>query len=273
MESDRIGIPANLLSRDKGLRIPIEHWGDGLLVFDKPQSIAAKADPWYPEYPDLERCFNAQIPLEKPELKAHGISQMSILNSLEPEVTGAVLATINEDNMEHWKNQFGSFQFSFHFLLISKKSTLTNDGSCDLPIVRHFKNQHMMVSHRLGKKAFTQFSLLDTGRDAQAWLASTRYPRLHQIRIHCREQKIRLLNDPRYDPDYPESSREEDLHKLDWVHCFAVASEPNSLTSSPIAYSTPPKYWKRNLRKSGLEIDSILEKSRHKIKNMTLPIE
>jgi 23S rRNA-/tRNA-specific pseudouridylate synthase len=274
MESDRIGIPSRLLKRDKGLRIPIEHWGEGLLVFNKPQSIASKADPWYLETPDLESCFNLQIADQKPELIEHGLSQVAVLNPLEPEATGLVLASIDTQSKDHWKNLFGSSQFTFHYILITKISKgKQKDGVCNLPLVRHFKNQHMIVSHRLGKKANTCFTCIETGRQAQAWLASTRYPRLHQPRIHAKELGLSLLNDPRYNPEPGLENLEDELHKLDWVHCYAVRGEDQAETKSTVAYAEPPKYWKRNLRKQGLEIDAICEKSRLLVENMALPNE
>ena len=117
MEEDRIGIPANLLNRDKGMRIPIVHWGEGLMVFDKPQGIASKADPWYSEFSDLENAFNIQIPNEKPELIHHGVTQLRVLNPIEPEATGIVLASSTKESTGHWKNAYGSQQFTFHHII------------------------------------------------------------------------------------------------------------------------------------------------------------
>jgi 23S rRNA-/tRNA-specific pseudouridylate synthase len=273
MEEDRIGIPAHLLNRDKGLRIPIRHWGEGLLVFDKPQSIASKADPWFLKDPDLENAFNVQIPDGKPELIHHGIHFIRVFNPLEPEATGVVLACCNEDMREQWKNAYGSRQFIFHTLIITRKSLAPPVINCDLPLVRHFKNQQMMVSHNLGKKTFTRFSLIAQGRNADAWLASAQYPRLHQLRIHSRERGIPLLRDPIYDPTYPENLREADRLKLDWMHNYAVQTNYELNTLSPSVMMPPPKYWKRNLRKVGLEIDEITSKSDEIIENITLPIE
>ena len=273
MEEDRIGIPPQLLGRDKGLRIPIQHWGEGLLVFDKPQGIASKADPWYANDPDLESAFNAQIPEGKPELIHHGIEQLGVFNPLEPEATGIVLACCNVATRDQWKNAFGSRQFIFHSLIVTRKSSITEAFNCDLPLVRHFVNQQMIVSHNLGKKTFTRFTPLAEGRSADTWLASTRYPRMHQLRVHSRERSIPPSRDPIYDPDYPQDLREADRAKLDWVHGYAVQNGGAPATDSPIVKVPAPRYWKRNLRKCGLEIEEITAKADEIIENITLPIE
>ena len=273
MEEDRIGIPPQLLGRDKGLRIPIHHWGNGLLVFDKPQGISAKADPWHPDEPDLEGAFNAQVPEGKPELIHHGIEFVMVFNPLEPEATGAVLACCREESKDQWKNAYGSSQFIFHHIIITRKSSIAEAFNCDLPLVRHFVNQQMMVSHNLGKKTFTRFTPLVEGRGADAWLASTRYLRMHQLRVHSRERGIPPSRDPIYDPDYPQDLREPDRAKLDWIHSYAIRNDNAPATNSLIVRFEPPRYWKRNLRKAGLEIDEILPKADEIIENITLPIE
>jgi len=273
MEDHRIGIPPQLMKRDKGERIPIEHWGEGLMVFNKPQAIASKSDPWFAQIPDLETAFNEQIAAGKPELQHHGITELRVCNPLEAEATGAVLSSITTEAAEHWRNAFGSYKFQFHFLLVTRKTEKNQTFDCDLPLMRHFKNQRMMVSHNLGKKTHTRFSLLCKGRDADAWLGSTRYPRLHQLRVHTRESGIPMLRDPLYDPTYPPELVEQDLMKLDWIHAYCIQASPELGLPQPFVKTSPPKYWKRNLRKTGLEIDEILQKSDEIIENITLPIE
>lgn len=272
MEEDRIGIPARLLNRDKGLRIPIQHWGKGLIVFDKPQGILSKADPWYTHFNELEGAFNVQIPDNKPELIHHGITLLDVFNPLEPEATGLVLASTTEESKVVWKNGYGSRQFIFHTLIVTRKSDKTEPFDCDLPLVRHFKNQLMMVSHNLGKRTDTHFTPITKGRDADVWLASSRYPRLHQFRVHSRERGIPLLRDPLYDPTYPPKFKEEDRQKLDWVHVYAIEADKELETTTKIVKVAPPRYWKRNLRKAGLEIEEILPKTNEIIENITLPI-
>jgi len=273
MEENRIGIPPQLMKGQKGVRIGFEKWSDGLVVFNKPSFIASKADPWFARMPDLESGFNSQIPLGKPELEHHGVDEVRVCNPLEPECTGAVLASTKAEMAEQWKNAYGSFQFTFHYLLVTRKTGKRAPMFTDLPLMRHFKNERMQVSHNLGKKTRSQFTPILEGRDADAWLASTRYPRLHQFRIHGRECDLPMLRDPLYDPTYPPQMLEENPFKLEWAHCYAIQAAPELGLSKTQIEATPPKHWKRNLRKTGLEIDEILEKTTQILKNITLPIE
>ena len=273
MEENRIGIPPQLMKGQKGVRIEFEEWAEGLLVFNKPGSIAAKADPWFGKMPDLESGFNEQIPLGKPELEHHGVTEVRVCNPLESECTGATLASSKVESAEQWKNAFGSFRFTFHYIMITRKSDIQKPLHSDLPLMRHFKNQRMQVSHNLGKKTRTQFTPIAQGRSADAWLASTRYPRLHQIRVHARESGIPLVRDPLYDPNYPADLLKENPFRLEWCHCYAIQAAPELGLAKSQIEAAPPKYWKRNLRKTGLEIDEILVTTRQIIENITLPIE
>jgi len=273
MEEHRIGIPPELMKREKGERIPIEHWGEGLMVFNKPQGVASKADPWFAQMPDLESAFNTQIQNGKPELAHHGIVEIRTCNPLECDTTGAVLSTIDSETAEKWRNAFGSFQFSFHTILITRKSGLKEPIDCKLPLMRHFNNERMVVSHNLGKKTSTRFTPICEGRTAEAWLASTRYPRIHQFRVHARESGIPMLRDPLYDPTYPADMLALDPFKLEWAHCYCIQGATELGLSKPHVKMEVPKYWKRNLRKSGLEIDEILDKCGQIIEKITLPIE
>jgi 23S rRNA-/tRNA-specific pseudouridylate synthase len=273
MEDHRIGIPPQLMKGQKGERIPIEHWEEGLIVFNKPSSIASKADPWFAQMPDLESAFNEQISAGKPELEHHGITEIRVCNAAECECTGAVLASSKVETVEKWKNAFGSFRFTFHYLLITRKSRKFTPMECSLPLVRHFKNQRMFVSHNLGKKTRTQFTPICEGRTAEAWLASTRYPRLHQLRLHARESGIPLLRDPLYDPTYPPEMLEKNPFQLEWCHCFSIQASPELALEKTKIQAGPPKYWKRNLRKTGLEIDEVTDTAIQIIENITLPFE
>jgi 23S rRNA-/tRNA-specific pseudouridylate synthase len=272
MEADRIGIPPTLMQGEKGERIDIEHWADGLLVFNKPSSLASKADPWYPHLPDLETAFNLQIAAGKPELIRHGITELRICNALERDATGAVLASITREGAEYWRNAFGSSRFAFHSILITRKTQRLGTFDCDLPLMRHHNNQRMIISHQGGKKTHTRFTQLISGRDADAWLASTRFPRFHQYRLHARECGIPMLRDPLYDPTYPPAMLEAEPFRMEWLHSYCVVDTAPVAGQKPCLRADPPKYWKRTLRRLGLEIDEILPKSEGMIEEMTLPI-
>ncbi len=273
MEEDRIGIPAHLLGQEKGVRIPIIHWGEGMVLLNKPQGIASKQDPWYPDFPNMESVFNLQIEAGKPELSHHKIHQFKVMSSLEPEVTGLVAVCTNEENSDEWTNAYGSNQLEFGFLLIGSKFSEPKKIECDHPIVRHHNGKKMQVSHRLGKQAKTVFHPLLNGRDAGAWLALTSFPRFHQIRLHAMESGVRLIKDPIYLPGTVEDPQGEGRLKLDWMHAYSVTNHSSLETESSVMALEPPKYWKRNLRKLGIEIEEVRVVADEILQNKTLPEE
>ena len=276
MELDRIGIPARLLRGEKGARIPIVHWADGLAALNKPEGVASRNDPWHGGVADLDSAFNEQIHENKPELAAHGITQFSSINPLEPEATGAVLSSLTHEARAAWKNEYGSFQFGFHFLIVCEKSDASGSVvECRLPINRHFKKRRMIISHQQGKKSYSRFENLARARSAEVWLGSTRFPRLHQMRLHACESGIPVLDDPIYVAERPNarSSSETGGSGSPWIHSYAIRADSlPGLTPRRIAFE-PPRHWKRYLRRHGIELAEILSAAEQIIENRTLPIE
>lgn len=240
MEEHRIGIPGSLLGSEQGMRIPIGHIADGLIVLDKPLGIGSRPDPWYPDVPDLERCINFQAEQGKPELAHHRISSLNALCPVEPEVSGLVLCITDRETGIHWKNLWGSLFFTSHHLLLCEPDASFEPRTCDLPLARHFNLRKMVVSHTTGKKTQTLFTPLIQSSKASIWLASTCYSRLHQVRIHAMEIGLRLFGDPIYAPEPLEESRfnrpgktahpakieEPVLPTLKWQHLYAYTADP-----------------------------------------------
>ncbi len=270
MEENRVGIPPKLLNRDKGLRIAFEKWAPGLAVFDKPTGIASKSDPWF-DVTNMEKAFNAQIREGKPELEHHGITSFTSLNVLEPDVSGLALCCIDNEQREHWSNAFGSFDFEFHAILVSQRKDLMDPFVCDLPLARHYVNRHMYISHKEGKQSATHFHPLTKGRSATAWLASSRYPRLHQFRLHAQEKGLPLISDPLYG-NHSHLKPGEEPKNLDWLHSYGVSNRESTELTKPHIAVAPPKHWKRYLRKIGLEIDEICQEAYKIIENRSLPV-
>jgi hypothetical protein len=292
MEPNRIGIPGEIIGRHTGFRFDIRPWAEGLIVIDKPQGITSRPDPFYPDAISLEVPINLQAAAEKPELQHHGISKLSIFNSLEPEVPGLVLASITEASRGHWKNAYGSQFFTFHSVMVCKPHDPTvTTIECKLPLARHHVGKYQMVSHNLGKKSITRMTLVEASRHASIWIASTRYPRPHQIRVHSRESGLFLLQDPLYDTTpQPETAsilahgtrrtgrgqvkKEKPMApRLEWIHSIAIAADAGLGCNQPIQFCPLPRFWRGFLRRLELDPIPLEEKMTTVIQNITLPIE
>jgi hypothetical protein len=111
-------------------------------------------------------------------------------------------------------------------------------------------------------------------------LASTRYPRLHQIRVHSRESGIPLLQDPVYEPLPPPEKilskrpkdRENARPRLEWIHALSVVPDA-TLGTQPTEFTVPvPRFWRGYLRRMLLDPLAIEEKSLALLQNRALPI-
>jgi len=73
----------------------------------------------------------------------------------------------------------GSQLFEFTFDLLSLPTEIGTAISRDLPIGKHFSNGGIVISHKIGKKSYTEFKLIDNIGPYEHWQATTRFLRQH----------------------------------------------------------------------------------------------
>ncbi|MDR2200969.1 MAG: hypothetical protein LBN94_02585 [Puniceicoccales bacterium] len=134
---------------------------------------------------------------------AHGVlpfPKTMEIYSLDEELSGVVLLANDRKKVATLRNCLGSRGMGFHFLLLARSvSDLPGEISCPLPMGKHRRENRMFISHRNGKKTFTQFEQLDHFRSHTLWSAKTDFPRRHQIRLHAHEVGIPVLGEDLYD--------------------------------------------------------------------------
>lgn len=105
----------------------------------------------------------------------------------------------SKESFQFFKNLYGSYQFQLTFTLIAKNcSQKSSQLTCSLPIAQHFSENRQIISHSTGKKAQTQFSLVENLDPFSIWEASTSFVRKDQIRLHSYESGIFICGDLAY---------------------------------------------------------------------------
>lgn len=200
MESkvEQIGFPSPLLGAT--CRLPVRYDSGSLMALEKPGNVLVIQDNWYPKTPVMIEAIRYQAMNGKPEFRRAGIPESGLvaIHDLDPECAGPVLFARDEDTATDWKNLLGSRQLHFTFYFLSESGGHTEGISCDLPLARHVELPRMLVSHKSGKRAETDFVRIKPIGRFTLWAAKTTYLRRHQILLHALESGIPVAGDLHY---------------------------------------------------------------------------
>lgn len=192
-ESDNaIGFPPPLLG-DKPFRLPVLQKGEGWIALEKPIGALIDAHPLYPEVKTMVEGIRVQASAGKPELERLGVSKVSSVFLLEPEVHGIALLANSSKAREELRNAFGSMQFEFCFELLCWGTTENDELVCEAPLNYYPKEGRVIISKRHGKKAKTNFVRSASGNGISRWLAHASYLRPEQIRIHAEDVDLKII--------------------------------------------------------------------------------
>jgi 23S rRNA-/tRNA-specific pseudouridylate synthase len=194
-EIEKLGFPAPLLG-DENWRLPVLASGSEWWMLFKPAGCVVAPDVRMPEFPSLTEAWDVQFRQGKPEFVQTGLSKVKSVYPLDPEIHGPVLLAGDGAVLESLRNSFGSDQFLFQFeFLATDGGVPVDDFEVDLPI--QIKEDEVRVTHRHGKKSITNFHRVKRWGKLSLWQATTRYPRLFQVRIHAWESRLRILGETR----------------------------------------------------------------------------
>jgi len=199
-QTTHIGFPPPLLGHQPQ-RLPVCYDDGEVLAIVKPIDVLVTQDNWYPNLPTLVAAIAYQAGQDKPELKSLGVDREGLwaVTDLDPEVAGPVVFCRSREKADALRNDLGSHQFRFTYLLVTDKQPADASLFCDLPLARHVRQKRMLVSHTSGKRCETHFHQVGTiSRRFSLWQAETSYNRLHQVRLHAFEVGLRVVGDMLY---------------------------------------------------------------------------
>ena len=262
-----IGFPPGFLL-DRPLRVPIIAETKEWIALNKPSGVAMRQHPWNCDTLDMDAALNRQLQVQKPELIESGATLFGSIYNLDPEITGVALFAKNRDSLRELRNLVGSEKLQFKFLLVAKsnESIAVDELIADAPLLIHNTKPKMIPSTAKGKKARTHFRQINqSSLGWSLWEASTRFPRLHQIRAHAAVEGIAVLGDSLYaGPDIPLLSelilgkRNAEIRKpiFDGIalHLSEILLPTSKDNSEAITLSTAlPKHFKLLLKRLQLE--------------------
>lgn len=199
MSTNYLGFPAPLLG-PSAVRLPILFDEGDLVAIQKPIGVVVQQDPWYVKRPSLIEAIRYQAMQGKPEFERRGIGADGLwaVTDLDAECQGPVLFCRSRERAELLRNAVGSGAFEFTFIVLAKGATDAEEITCDLPLARHSRRAHMLVSHTTGKKAQTVYRRVGTLGHYTCLEARTPFARRHQVLLHALESGLPVLGDGIY---------------------------------------------------------------------------
>lgn len=194
-----LGFPSPLLGSEAH-RLPVVFDNGEALALSKPVGVVVQQDGWYPRHPALVEAIRYQAMRGKPEFSRLAIAEEGLwaVTDLDAECEGPVLFTRSRASGEEWRNVHGSGLFEFTYILLTPATGTDELIRCDLPLARHSRRAHMVVSHTTGKKAETVFRYIGRVGRHGCYEARTSFPRRHQILLHAHESGLPILGDDLY---------------------------------------------------------------------------
>jgi len=211
----KIGFPEGLLV-ECPLRLNVLAAKKGVYAaFDKPSGILMDS------YLGSPKCKSVMLALReqkgKGELERLGMDSPYTVNQLDIELSGATLIVMNKLLADTFRNAMWSGAFEFEYTLLCKAvRNVDSQMTVELPILMHEERPIWLVSHRFGKKAKTNFDIVESADAYQVWRATAKTVRPHQIRLHAAEAGLKVVSESIYSKTAPIylSRLKEDDYKL-----------------------------------------------------------
>lgn len=178
--------------------IPVLYEDEHLMALDKPAGLltAPREDP---AEPSLIELLHQGIRQGKPWAKARALSYLLHVQPLDPEASGVFLLAKTKTVLTQFADLFGNEQPILRFVTLVHGSPAETRFSVEAKLAPHpVRSDLMTVSSNRGKRARSQFEVLER---FESWALVRSSPltwRQHQIRVHLAQAGLPLAGDELY---------------------------------------------------------------------------
>lgn len=134
--------------------------------------------------------------VDRPLPEGEDPSRPGIAHRLDKETSGVIVVAKTPSSLESLKTQFANRQVTKLYLTQVDGRIPEEEGLIDAPIGRDPTRPSRMAVHPQGRKAQTEFRVLDRTEETTLLLVSPRTGRTHQIRVHFHYIGHSIVGDP-----------------------------------------------------------------------------
>lgn len=247
--------------------VPVLFEDEHLLAIDKPAGVLTSPDRNDPKRPSLMKLLHRGIERGAPWAKERGISYLANAHRVDENTSGVLLFARSKAALVSLAVQFGSEKGNriYHVLVRGVAALGQTEFKTDAKIALHpLMSGVYRVDLKLGKRARTEFTVLERFQNGMLVECRPLTDRPHQVPVHLKHVGFRLIGDEIYGgaplflsslkPDYRQKKTHEErpLIGRPAIHlCRVTFNHPVSgaetIVESPLAkdFAVSLKYLRR----------------------------
>lgn len=190
--------PSSASERGEFWEIPVLFEDGDLLVLDKPAGLPASPDHPDSERPSLIQLLHAAITAGKPWVRERGLNYLMNAHRPDSEASGIMVLAKSKPVLVALANAFGAEKPFLKYIALIHGAPSEDTFAVDAKLAPHPLKIGMMAVAKNGKKAKTQFTVLERFSGYTLLNCEPLNHRQHQIRAHLRHAGLPVVGDQLY---------------------------------------------------------------------------
>jgi RluA family pseudouridine synthase len=179
--------------------IPVLYEDEFLLALDKPSRLLNSPDRYDPDRPNLMKLLHAGIAEGKPWARERGLSYLMNAHRLDFETSGVLLLAKTKPVLVDLANLFGNQQPVKGYVALAQGAPQEDHFVVQAKLAPHsVRVGTFRVDPKRGKRAETEFEVLERFGKWTLFRCQSCTGRTHQIRVHLRYAGFPIVADDLY---------------------------------------------------------------------------
>jgi RluA family pseudouridine synthase len=220
--------------------IPVLYEDAHLLALDKPAGLLTSPDRCHSDRVSLMQLLHGDILRGSPWVAKHHLSYLANAHRLDSEASGVLLLAKSKPGLIELANQFGAEQPCLCYVALVHGSPDDNTFALEAKVGPHpLQPGVMRVDEKRGKKASTNFEVLERFNGFTLLKCQPLTARAHQVRVHLQYLHLPLVGDTTYGGRPLWLSRLKHHYRLKPNHVERALLERASLHAEHLTFVHP----------------------------------